>query len=67
MMILPANRIDEASTEWIAFTPEGHYTGSTEARQFIRWRAGATLSPPDRYEREFNRPASVQQAIQSGR
>ncbi len=67
MMILPANRIDETSTEWIAFTPDGHYTGSTEARQFIRWRAGNALSPPDRFERDFNRAALVQQAIQSGR
>jgi WD40 repeat protein len=67
LMILPGARMDETSNEWIAFTPEGRYTGSTEAKQSIRWRAGDVLFPSERYERDFNRPESVQQAIQSGR
>ncbi|MGH9835110.1 MAG: WD40 repeat domain-containing protein [Blastocatellia bacterium] len=47
LMVLPGAGMDVASNEWITFTPDGHYTGSTEARQFIRWRTGNIILPAE--------------------
>ena len=48
-MILPASQQGAALTDWIAFTPEGYYTGSAGAARFIRWRVGDTLFSAETY------------------
>ncbi|MBI3946089.1 MAG: WD40 repeat domain-containing protein [Armatimonadetes bacterium] len=50
--------------EWIAFTPEGYYDGSTGADQAIRWRVGDRLEPATRYAPAYRRPERVRQALE---
>ena len=59
MIILPAGKAGQAATEWIAFTPEGYYSGSPGAALYIRWRVGDKLLPAESYAREFNRPERI--------
>jgi WD40 repeat protein len=58
-VILPPEHPKTASTEWITFTPGGHYIRSDGGARFIRWRVGDELFPPDRFETEYLSPAEV--------
>jgi hypothetical protein len=53
--------------EWIAFTPEGYFDGSTRAPGFIRWNVAGVLYPAERYLRRFHRPDLVQKALRGRR
>ena len=66
-MIFPARNQGVASTDWIAFTPEGYYTGSPGVADYIRWRVGDKLFSADAYEQMFHRPDLVQKALESER
>ena len=59
---LPSSN-EEPSEDWITYTPEGYYTASAGAKQFIRWRVGEKLFPAETYERQFHRPDLVQKAL----
>ncbi|MEK6408410.1 MAG: PQQ-binding-like beta-propeller repeat protein [Acidobacteriota bacterium] len=61
LMVLPSKKGE--ANEWIAFTPEGYYTGSAGAGRFIRWRVGDQLAPAASYEGTFRRPNLVAQAL----
>jgi WD40 repeat protein len=60
-----ARENEEATPEWIAFTPEGYYSASPGAARYIRWRVGEKLLPAEAYAKEFNRPDLVQKALQA--
>ncbi len=62
-MILPSIKQSGAPLDWIAFTPEGYYTCSPEAARFIRWRAGGSLFPAEKYETTYHRPDLVEKAL----
>lgn len=62
---LPATKPNEVNSGWIAYTPEGYYSGSENAARFIRWRVGDKLLPAESYAQQFNRPDLVQRAIQA--
>jgi WD40 repeat protein len=62
LMVLPPSKKAEAN-EWIAFTPEGYYTGSAGAARFIRWRVGDQLAPSATYERTFHRPDLLEKSL----
>lgn len=62
LMVLPPSKKGEAN-EWIAFTPEGYYTGSATVARFIRWRVGDQLMPAPTYEGTFYRPDLVQKSL----
>ncbi len=64
---LPATRLNELNSGWIAYTPEGYYIGSENAARFLRWRVGDKLLPAESYAKEFNRPDLVMKAIRDGR
>jgi WD40 repeat protein len=49
ILVLPMMVGDKPASAWIAFTPEGFYTGSPEAARLIRWRVGAELFPAERF------------------
>ena len=70
LRVLPPDRVDQPPTDWIAFTPEGHYTGSPGAKRFIRWRAAgdtrAPLLPAEAHEAAYRRPDLVRKAMQIG-
>ncbi len=67
LRILPPDRVDEPPTDWIAFTPEGYFTGSPGAKRFIRWRAAgdtrAPLLPAEAHETAYHRPDQVRKAL----
>jgi len=63
LVILQFTKEREPSPEWIAFTPEGYYTGSPRGKQFIHWRVGDQLFPAEAYEKQFHRPDLVQKAL----
>ncbi|HLG13886.1 MAG TPA: WD40 repeat domain-containing protein [Blastocatellia bacterium] len=65
-MVLPPSKKGEAN-EWIAFTPEGYYTGSAGAARFIRWRVGDQLAPATTYEGTFHRPDLVEESLRGER
>ncbi len=67
LLILPSSQAGKASPDWIAFTPEGYYDSSPEAKQFIRWRVGDELLPAERYEKTYHRPDFVQKALRGER
>ncbi len=43
------------SREWLAYTPEGYYTGSGNAEEFIRWEVDGALHPGTLYAEKFRR------------
>jgi len=61
MMVLQSKKGE--ATEWIAFTPEGYFTGSAGASQFIRWRVGDQLAPASAYEGTYRRPDLVEKSL----
>lgn len=62
LMILPATT--RQANNWIAFTPEGYYSGSPGVERFIRWREDDKLLPAEAFTATFNRRDLVRQAIQ---
>jgi WD40 repeat protein len=63
-MILPPAIKDTPSLDWIAFTPQGYYTGSSGAPKFIRWRVGNEYFSANTYEHLFHRPDLVLKSLQ---
>jgi WD40 repeat protein len=39
--------------EWIIFTPDGHYTGSPRAEQYLLWKSGDDLLPADAFSNTY--------------
>jgi WD40 repeat protein len=48
--------------DWVAYTPEGYYTGSKDCEKYIRWRVDDELFPAKKYSKEFWRPDLVAEA-----
>ena len=63
MRVLPTGDREAPSQEWIAFTPDGYYTGSDGAERAIRWRVGGRLVPAEVFRRSYRKPALVRQAL----
>lgn len=53
----------KVSKDYLVFTPDGYYTGTERAKEFIQWRVGNDLYPAERYEKVFHRPDLVQKAL----
>jgi WD40 repeat protein len=51
------------AADWIAFTPDGFYTGSKDCEKFIRWRVGGKLLPAAEYSAQLRRPDLVALAL----
>ena len=49
--------------EWIAMTPEGYYTGSEKADQYVNVRIGNKVYGVDQYREKFYRPEVVKAAL----
>ena len=49
--------------EWIAMTPEGYYTGSEKADQYVNVRIGNKVYGVDQYREKFYRPEAVMAAL----
>jgi WD40 repeat protein len=47
LAVLHADDEEGPGTEWIAFTPDGYFTGSENAECFVQWRVGERLLPYD--------------------
>ena len=56
ILVLQTRAGDKPVSAWIAFTPEGYYTGSPEADRLIRWRVGEKLFPAEKFAERFHRP-----------
>jgi WD40 repeat protein len=63
LQVLPAEKPAAGGTEWIAFTPEGHYTASPGTSKFIRWREGDRLLPAKTHAGRLRRPDLVAKAL----
>ena len=63
LQVLPSERADRPASDWIVYTPEGYFTGSPGARQFILWRVGEQHLPVGAHEREFRQPDRVRRAL----
>jgi len=61
LMVLPSRQGE--ATQWIAFTPEGYFTGSAGAARFIRWRIGDQLAPASAYDWTYRRPDLVEKTL----
>jgi WD40 repeat protein len=64
LALLPLPDPTSTRSPWIAFTPQGHYTGSGDAESFIRWRVGDVLRPGTDLREQLRRPELVEQAFQ---
>ncbi|MBN1461326.1 MAG: hypothetical protein JXA57_17500 [Armatimonadetes bacterium] len=53
LVILPS--AEGVSREWLAYTPEGYYTGSENAEDWVRWEVDGTLHPGAQYAEKFRR------------
>ena len=49
--------------EWIAMTPQGYYTGSEKADQYVNVRIGNKVYGVDQYREKFYRPEVVMAAL----
>ena len=50
--------------EWIIYTPEGYYTGSSGAEHYILWRDGDDILPVGAFSERFRQPAQLQALLQ---
>ncbi len=55
------------TTNWISFTPDGFYDGSTGIEKFIRWRVGDELFPAEKFKAQMRRPDLIAQALTAPR
>jgi WD40 repeat protein len=53
----------DAGKDWLVITPQGYHDGSAGGRQFVHWRVGDTLFPPERYAPQYHRPDLVKKAL----
>jgi WD40 repeat protein len=51
--------------EWLAFTPEGHYTGSPGVERHIQWRVSGQVLPGDAYGVTRRQPEQVRAALRA--
>jgi len=49
--------------EWITMTPEGYYTASKNAEQFIRFRIGNEIHGIEKYRLKYHQPDIVRKAL----
>jgi WD40 repeat protein len=63
LVTLPLEDRTKVSQQWIAYTPDGYYTGSPGCEKWIRWRVGDKLLPAERRAPEFHRPDKVRAAL----
>jgi WD40 repeat protein len=42
--------------DWVAYTPDGFYTGSDDVEKFLLWRVNSDLLPGAEFASEFRRP-----------
>jgi WD40 repeat protein len=64
LRVFPPKHPRDLPSDWLAYTPDGYYTGSPEVGQFIRWRVGAKLLPAEAYARTYSRPDIVRAALE---
>ncbi|RYZ51998.1 MAG: DUF3416 domain-containing protein [Sphingobacteriales bacterium] len=55
---------DLISPHWLAYTPQGFYTGSPGVERFVRWRTGTKLEIGEKWRARRN-PAKVKAALQA--
>ena len=48
---------------WLSMTPEGYYTASKNAEQFIRFRIGKEIHGIEKYRSKYHRPDIVRKAL----
>ena len=53
--------------EWIAYTPDGYYSGSAGVEKYIRWQVNGRLLGSDTYASTYRRPEIVRAALQGER
>jgi len=56
--------MDSDALEWLAYTPDGYYTGTPYALRAIRWRSRDAILPADAFAWYFNRPERIAAALQ---
>lgn len=49
--------------DWLAYTPEGCYTGSPGVEAFLRWRKGAELLGAEAFAAQYRKPDAVEKAL----
>jgi len=65
LAVLPGREETVAATDWVAFTPEGHFVGSEGATSAIGWRVGDDVLPFEEFGARFSRPDLVAGALLS--
>jgi WD40 repeat protein len=55
---------DSLAEEWLCYTSDGYFDGSSDIARYIRWRAGEELLPAAAFEKQFRRPELVQRDLQ---
>jgi WD40 repeat protein len=45
--------------DWLVYTPEGYYEGSTGSAKYVTWRSGDRLYEASKYQQQFHRPELV--------
>jgi WD40 repeat protein/ankyrin repeat protein len=62
-MLLGRAHRDRDAEAWIAYTPDGYYTGSPGVERFLCWRVRGRLVSGQVYRSRFRRPDRVEQAL----
>lgn len=63
LVLLPSLEEGRVPDEWLAYTPEGFFTGSANATRFMQWREGTQLYPAERHDKALRRPERVAQVL----
>lgn len=57
----------KGTIEWVAYTPDGYYTGSAGVERYIRWQVNGQLLASETYASTYRRPEIVKAALQGDR
>jgi WD40 repeat protein len=63
LLVLPSENPGEVSQEWLAYTPDGYYTGSADSEKYIRWNLGTKIYPADKYKRSRRKPERIRKLL----
>jgi hypothetical protein len=63
MVTFSESRPGLAADDWLAYTPDGFYEGSTGIDRYLAWRVGDDLQTPDSLNPQLHRPDRLAAAL----
>jgi WD40 repeat protein len=65
LFAFPEQQNGATADAWLAYMPDGHYTGSANIEKYLAWRVGDEFVEPGLLSRELRRPEQIESALRS--